>query len=343
MSHWDADRQQWVRGPQPGQPPQEPYEPPQYPSGEPHESPVYPPPPDHHPTLNGMTHDATRYEPPYAPAGEPPYEPPYGPAYGPAYGTAFGPPGPPPGPPRGWSHAAVLTAVVTSVVLAAGLGLGGWALLRHQDKGNGGATASSSSPWGESSTDSTSADGTPDTATSTEPWSPSDSPSSDVSPSSGDGQGTAPAGFVRTSDPAGFSLDVPQGWQQRSTDGDSVFYKTPDGASLIQVFALRGPETTPYESLAATERTVSKNAGYERIRLQQLGSAAGTPAELEYRYLRADGTVRHVVVQAFTDPSAIQYALLVAGPDGDWAAHQDVFRELLSSFCTTGHCPSGSG
>ncbi|MEU3461498.1 hypothetical protein ABZ721_16350 [Streptomyces sp. NPDC006733] len=338
MSHWDADRQQWVRGPEPDRqrpgpyepppsyPSGEPYEPPVYPSGAsgaPYEPPVYPPPPDHLPSSSEVTHDATRYEPP---------------VLGPSYGPPPGPPGPPPGPPRGWSRATVLTAVVVSVVLAAGLGFGGWALLRHQGKGDGTGPASSSSSWEQPSTDSSSdsPSGSPtDTSPSTESSSPSDSPSADGS--------TAPAGFVRTSDPAGFSLLVPEDWRERSTEGDSVFYKTSDGTSLIQVFALRGPETTPFESLQATEDTVAKNNGYQQIRLERLGSGAGDPAELEYSYVRTDGTVRHVVVQAFTDPSAVQYALLVAGPDSDWSAHEEVFRNVLSSFCTTGHCPPGSG
>ncbi|MFI9099740.1 hypothetical protein ACIGXA_04380 [Streptomyces fildesensis] len=321
MSHWDADRQQWVRGPQTGQPPEEPYEPPVYPREEPYEPPVYPPPPVYRPATHGTTHDATRYEPVL------------GPAFGPPPGL---PPGPPPGPPQGWSRATVLTAVVASVVLVAGLGFGGWALLRHHDGNKEAQPGSSSPPFDQPSTDGTT-DGTTDPGTPSE--STTDAPS--YSPST-DGPTPAPSGYVRTSDPAGFALDVPEGWQ-RSTEGDSVFYKTADGNSLIQVFALRGPETTPYESLVATEVTVSKNPGYHRIGLQQLGSGAGDPAQLEYSYVRADGTVRHVVVQAFTDPSTVQYALLVAGPDGDWTAHQEVFRNLLSSFCTTGHCPSGIG
>lgn len=325
MSHWDADRQQWVRGPQTGQAPEEPYEPPVYPPEEPYEPPVYPPPPAYRPTTHDMTHDATRYEPVL------------GPAFGPPPGL---PPGPPPGPPQGWSRATVLTAVVASVVLVAGLGFGGWALLRHHDGNKDARPGSSSPPFDQPSTDSTT-NGT--TAGTTDPGTPSESTTDapSYSPST-EGPTPAPSGYVRTTDPAGFSLDVPEG-RQRSTEGDSVFYKTADGNSLIQVFALRGPETTPYESLVATEQTVSKNPGYRRIRLVQLGSGAGDAAELEYTYVRTDSTVRHVVVQAFTDPSTVQYALLVAGPDSDWTAHQEVFRNVLSSFCTTGHCPSDSG
>lgn len=328
MSYWDADRQQWVRGAQPGQTP--PGQPPQEPREPTPERSEPPPRPDYEPS------DSSSYEPPVFDPGA--YEPPAHDAtrYDPVYGPTYGPPPGPPGPRQGWSHAAVLTAVVASVVLAAGLGFGGWALLRHHGGNNDGQSGSSSSPYDQSPTDTY---GTTDTPSDS--YSPTDTPSDSPSdsPSASD-RSTAPPGYVRTVDPAGFTVDVPQGWQ-RSTEGASVFYRTSDGSSLVQVFALRGPETTPYESLEATEKTVSQNPGYHQVRMEQLGSGSNDAAELEYTYVRNDSTVRHVVVQAFTDPSTIQYALLVAGPDSDWAAHQGIFREVLSSFCTAGHCPSG--
>ncbi|MFD0382785.1 hypothetical protein ACFQ2B_11640 [Streptomyces stramineus] len=85
----------------------------------------------------------------------------------------------------------------------------------------------------------------------------------------------------------------------RSTEGASVFYKKPFGESLIQVFTLNGPETTPYESLTATEKTVSKNKGYSKIGLART-SGSGDAAELEYTYTASSGNGRHVRIFAYT-------------------------------------------
>ncbi|MEU1816690.1 hypothetical protein ABZ543_16025 [Streptomyces roseifaciens] len=152
----------------------------------------------------------------------------------------------------------------------------------------------------------------------------------------------APAGFRRTEDVSGFRADVPQGWE-RTTEGASVFFKRADGNSLIQVFTLAGPEPTPYAALEETERAVSKNKGYRKLGLTTVGSPSSDAAELEYTYVRPDGTVRRIVDRAFTGPDRRQYALLVAGPADEWSGHQEIYRVLLGSFCPSGYCASSGG
>jgi hypothetical protein len=223
--------------------------------------------------------------------------------------------------------------VVAGVVLAAGLGAGGWALLGHDGKDHAAAGGQSSAQGPTDFPTDTPSDVPTDTDSYTEPYtdSPTDTPTTAEEP-------TAPPGFVRTQDPAGFTLDVPDDWQ-RSTQGASVFYRAADQSGLIQVFALTGAQTTPYESLEATEKTVSANDGYQKIRLEQVGDAA----ELEYAYIRPDGTVRHVLVHAYDDPSGIQYALLTGGPDTEWSTYEQIEQLLLESFCSAGNCPEDSG
>jgi hypothetical protein len=214
--------------------------------------------------------------------------------------------------------------VVAGVVLAAGLGAGGWALSGNDGKDHPAATGQ---PSLEVPTD-VPTDVQTDVPTDTDTF--TDTPTTAA-------ESTAPPGFVRTQDPAGFTLDVPVGWE-RSTQGSSVFYRPADQTGLIQVFALTGAQTTPYESLQATEKTVSANDGYQQIRLEQGGDAA----ELEYAYNRPDGTVRHVVVHAYDDPSGIQYALLAGGPDTEWTTYEQIYQQMLASFCSTGNCPDDS-
>jgi hypothetical protein len=237
---------------------------------------------------------------------------------------------PPPlgGPPRGNSSRRALIVAFVTVLLCAGAGVGLWTLV---DGGGDGSDAHNRPP----------------DVTVSVPTSPTDPDTTGGSDGTDGGNGGSdttggvatepPAGFVRVQDPAGFTLDVPESWQ-RSTRGASVYYKTQDGESLIQVFTLNGPETTPYESLAATESTVSNHDQYQLIGLEPVDDQAADATELEYTYLRDNGVTRHVIDRAFTGPDSVQYALLVAGPDTDWSTHLQVFQVLRDSFCPDGYC-----
>jgi hypothetical protein len=351
MSYWDADRQRWVRGVRAEEPQQQPPPPP--PDVVASDDPA--PPEDAAvwrisaapvpPAAPSAEQGAPRESPQESPwsATEPSFRlqgapfPPPGPSDGWHDGSPSGsPPGPPreptPDPPRGWSHARILAAAVAGVVLAAGLGVGGWALLGHDGKGHPAATGQSSAQVPTDIPTDVTTDVPTDVPTDTDTgtYSPTDSPTATE-------ESTPPPGFVRTQDPAGFTLDVPADWQ-RSAEGASVFYRPADQSGLIQVFALTGAQTTPYDSLTATEKTVSKNDGYQQIRLEQVGDAA----ELEYTYIRPDSTVRHVVIHAYDDPSGIQYALLAGGPDSEWSMYEQIDQQLLASFCSTGNCPEDS-
>ncbi|WP_116213489.1 hypothetical protein [Streptomyces olivoreticuli] len=234
--------------------------------------------------------------------------------------------------PEGPSHAAVLAGVLAGVVLAGGIGFGIWELSHGggggTPGGGGPSTASAPATIGPSYDPSTVSGGVIGGATGVPTYAP---------PSTFASAAAAPAGYLRTRDPAGFTLDVPLGWQ-RTTDGTSVFFRTAGDESFIQVFQLHGPEATPYDAIVATEAAMSKNADYRRLRMDRLGSGA---AELEYTYTRSDGGARHVAVHDLVAPDHQQYALLVAGPSGDWPAHARVFQVLLNSFCPTGYCANG--
>ncbi|MEU2852425.1 hypothetical protein [Streptomyces syringium] len=325
MSYWDADRQQWVEGLPP--------------------TPL-PPRPARRPSPEAETETGMGPVPPdgFSPDGLPPEGPYY--------------PDEPEDLPRGPSHASILAGVMAGVLLASGIGIGAWALLRDDGDGDSspgesvpslsapatpGPTSDGSSLTGGTTTGGTTGGigtggtttgGTTTGGTGGYPYTPAP-----TSPGTLSGTPGAPPGYLRTDDPAGFRLDVPRNWR-RSTEGASVFYKTPDNKSLIQVFTLNGPEGTPYESLVATEKTVSKNKDYRRLSLARVSGRAGDTAELEYTYERDDGSVRHIIIHAFTGPDRRQYALLVAGPVHVWDTHLEIFKVLLRSFCPTGYCSS---
>ncbi|MEU4208523.1 hypothetical protein AB0F13_00740 [Streptomyces sp. NPDC026206] len=248
--------------------------------------------------------------------------------------VVLGPPPPPGLPPAGPSHASILAGVLAGVVLAGGIGTGIWALVRDDDPAAGGQGAGPTAPVTPGPTDTSGASsGTSGSAGTSGGYTYAPRPT----PSTLAGTGF-PSRFVRTRDPAGFRLDVPVGWL-RSTERTSVFYRSPDDRSMVQVFVLDPPRSTPYDSLVETGTYVSQYSGYRKLRLAAV-SGPGNAAELEYTYTLPDHTTRHVVIHAYTAPDRKQYALLVAGPSSDRLASAQVLRALVDSFCPTSSCTS---
>ncbi|MEU6980087.1 serine/arginine repetitive matrix protein 2 [Streptomyces sp. NPDC046371] len=249
-----------------------------------------------------------------------PQLPPQPPSYHPTVGPGPGPaPGPAPGSfttvAPGRSRNAVVAGVVVAVLVAGGVG--GW-LVWGRD-GNTKGTAGSPGT-------SVSAPGDPGRTSDPASGSPSDSPS----PSDGSApmDDVPPPGFHAVEDPEGFVIAVPEDWNRTSSQ-EGVFYNSPDGKSLVQIFTLAAPDTTPYESLQQTSRTLAGNPGYEEISLERTGE--GDTAELVYAYDREEGR-RKVVDRAFTGTDGRQHAILVAGPETDWPKQRENLTTALEFF-----------
>ncbi|MFF7654919.1 hypothetical protein ACFZCY_34655 [Streptomyces sp. NPDC007983] len=242
-------------------------------------------------------------------------------------GEGAEPPAPgrrPPSPHRG-----PVLLVVLAVVLIGGIGVGTWHLLSGSgdDTAQGDSGPSATSSGWDSGSPSPS-DGVPSSAQ------PSASPSDSVAAGSG-----PPQGYERTTDPEGFRLDVPVGWQRVKRD-TGVFYESSDASRLIQVFALTSPQVTPYEALKQAETSLKKNPDYKRYGLKRLGPGDDADAELEYGYRSPKYGPRRVLDRAFTGPDGVQYAVLVAGPSDEWPRQVELQRVALGAFCPTTYCPA---
>ncbi|KUJ54563.1 hypothetical protein ACZ90_66315 [Streptomyces albus subsp. albus] len=244
---------------------------------------------------------------------------PYGPEvpYGPG---GPGGPGEPPGP---GPERALALAIITVVVCAAA-GLVWWLFTRDH-----GGDAPRAYPSASSSYATTS----PAPDPSTDP--PSDPPTDPTTDPAAPTTSGPPQGYVRADDPAGFTIDVPAGWE-RTEKQDGVFYTSPDGRWLVQIFTLEHPEGTPYQSLADTERHLSAKDGYQLIGLDTLGS--GDAAELQYAYDHPSLGPRRVIDRAFTGLDGAQYAILVAGPTAGWPQQEEIQRVALDGFCPVDRC-----
>ncbi|MEU8824149.1 hypothetical protein [Streptomyces sp. NPDC048636] len=255
-------------------------------------------------------------------------------------GEGTEPPAPGGGAP--WPYQGVVLLSVLAVLLVGGIGFGVWKLVDGDggdDPVRSGSTASAEWPGGDGvPVPSASPSFVPSSEPSSAPSSVSPSVSSDGGPDAG---GAPPAGYARTRDPEGFTLDVPVGWQRVKRD-TGVFYESSDASSLIQVFALTEPEVTPYEALRKAETGLKQSPGYHRYRLERLGPGAGADAELEYGYRSEKFGKRRILDRAFSGRNGVQYAVLVAGPAEDWPDQRKRQGIVLNAFCPTAYCPAGS-
>lgn len=261
--------------------------------------------------------------PPGAPAGSPP---------APVLPQPAGPPG------EAGRRAAIVAVVVLLVCGAAGAGL--WALTGGHD---GGPTAGQPpavvvTPSDLTGTDDGTDDGTDGGGYGDDGSGPTDDSGSSDDDSGSSSDDSAPDGYEQVDDPAGFTLDVPEEWTRSTSGVSSIYYTSPEGEHFIQIYTVDASDGTPYDALSTTESTVSSYDDYTLIDLSRTDDGPqDDAARLEYTYLRDNGVTRHVVDRAFTAADGTQYALLVAGPDDDWQACEDVFRTVVDSFCPDGY------
>ncbi|MET7473152.1 hypothetical protein ABZT17_02125 [Streptomyces sp. NPDC005648] len=222
----------------------------------------------------------------------------------------------------------LLAAAVLTVVVGVGAGAGTWYLIRGHGTGTGagpvasGAGVSVSAP--ASTTPSPPAQSTPsDTATATPSASLLNSPS---------------AGYRRTSDPVGYSIDVPQGWSRREEQGKLapiVYYDSPSDGRQLQIFEVT--ESTPYDSLTLAETDpgygFAQQPGFQVVERDH----GDTWAELSYRYDDKEKGTRQVIDHRFEAADGTLYAIRSSGPASlDPEQVRAPLRMAIRYFCPTG-------
>ncbi|MFE2309634.1 hypothetical protein [Streptomyces sp. NPDC059411] len=170
--------------------------------------------------------------------------------------------------------------------------------------------------------------GTPSpTGTGTGTRSAAPSPSSTAGPSP---SGSTPHETVR--DVKGFTVAVPVGWvREDSTAG--VFYRSPDRASLVQIFQVSEADLSPLGAVqGASSYLRAQTTGYQEIRV---GAAPGAPeaGELVYEYDSAESHGRRRGVErVFFAQDGKKWAVLTAGPAADWTLTQEHHAAALAAF-----------
>ncbi|MEV8534995.1 hypothetical protein [Streptomyces sp. NPDC051211] len=298
---WDPNTQRWVQ-----------HEPPAQPAPLPTVPAPAPPP-------SGIT-------PPPMPPG-PPVPPPLPP----------GPPGPPvpasPGPPRdprtrgSWLTPATAGIAVAAVALGAAAV---WFVQRDDTPkpevhGSETLTAAPTGPPSPSPSASPSEE-----AGNPESPSPSDDSSSDAPSASASASTSSDHQVV--SDPEGFTVAVPRGWNREETR-NGVFYRSPDRTALLQLFPVTEAELSPLDAVkAASEGLRKETPAYTEIRVGTLPDGSGA-AELVYEYDSAESKGRRRGVErVLVMPGGGKWAVLAAGPAGEWTRTQGNLAAALEAF-----------
>ena len=173
---------------------------------------------------------------------------------------------------------------------------------------------------------STSATSKPSTsATSEAPSTSAPPPSSSAPPAGG---GSVPAGYQRYTDPSGFSVAVPDGWQAEQS-GTRVDLRDPDGGRFLRIDQTDTPKGDPKQDWEQQEKSVRKALpNYQRVSIESVDYRGWPAADWEFTF----GERTHVRNRGFvTDPNH-GYALYLSSTEDQWAASQQVFRTAADTF-----------
>ncbi|WP_329118363.1 hypothetical protein [Streptomyces sp. NBC_01465] len=260
------------------------------------------------------------------PQGPPPVGPPSAPVYDPyppnGYPTAPVPTGPDPVP-RGIRRTRLIALCVAAALVGGGAAAA-WVTWGGDGGGKPDAKSGASVSASASSTESQAVDSVSESPTPSSTETATDSPSPTAS-------GELPVGYTLQHDTKGFTIAVPTGWT-RSERTNGVFYATSGDGSLMQIYSITEPDTTPRQSMEATSAGLAKEkTNYQEISLEDVPGEDA--AQLVYAYDK-DGTGerRQVADRAFTGTDGRQYAVLVAGPATDWPQQEEHLKVALDSF-----------
>ncbi|MFI8201808.1 protein kinase [Streptomyces sp. NPDC085937] len=166
--------------------------------------------------------------------------------------------------------------------------------------------------------------------------------SPDASDQGATAAGSLPEGWVRRTDPFGFSVVLPgEDWERVVFDEETrqVDY-TPDGGKhFLRIAADDAPDfDDPYEHLGDLDQQVGRRlVDYRRVDLQRLTYRDREAARLEYSWtaLAKDtefpGPYR-AIDQMYITRDGVEYAFYMAAPAEDWETTREQFETILKGW-----------
>jgi serine/threonine protein kinase len=137
----------------------------------------------------------------------------------------------------------------------------------------------------------------------------------------------APQGFTTYTDPTGFSLSVPEGWQ-RSQSGTRVKFSEPGTTRYLLVDQTDHPKKDPAKDWERQEESVSKRLpNYQRISIATVDYRDYPAADWQFTY----ATQTQVIDRGFVAGNK-GYALYIQGPRESFGDSEQVFQQAADSF-----------
>jgi eukaryotic-like serine/threonine-protein kinase len=197
-------------------------------------------------------------------------------------------------------------------------------VLYYQRTADGGGTETGPGPSASPSQSTAQSRGAATTQPTTTPASPSETSSTPTTAS-------LPAGFHLHTDPTGFTVAVPDGWQ-RSTEGPRTYFREPGGTRYLLVDQTTEPKDDPLTDWQANEPSVADRlSGYERIFLDRVEYRGWNAADWEFTYDGRNDRV-HVLNRNIRVSDARAYALYWSTPERQWADSRGLFDVVAQTF-----------
>lgn len=154
--------------------------------------------------------------------------------------------------------------------------------------------------------------------------------------------GGLPAGWVRRTDPYGFSIVLPgENWERVVFDEETrqVDYTPDGGRHFIRIAADDSPDfDDPYEHLSDLDQQIGQRlVDYRRVGLERRVYRDRESARLEYTWtaLAKDTDFpgpRRAIDQMYVSRDGIEYAIYMSGPAEDWATTSGQFETVLRGW-----------
>lgn len=159
----------------------------------------------------------------------------------------------------------------------------------------------------------------------------SNAPSPSSSPAGEDG--ALPAGYYRFTNPTGFSVGVPQGWQI-SHSGHYVYINDPKN-SQIYLLIDQSDQPKPNPLADWEQQQASRESTYPDYHLIRMAAVdypqAERAADWEFTYDR-NGVPVHILNRNVLANAHHAYALYWSTPESDWTADHRYFDAFASTF-----------
>ncbi len=148
-----------------------------------------------------------------------------------------------------------------------------------------------------------------------------------------------PAGWHRVTDPAGFSLVVPDGWK-RQTEGDQIDYTPDNGRHRIRISIDDSPDfENPYAHALDLERTLAKRMDYVRVKLGQVtyrDQVRSCQWEFTWTEKKDFPGPRHAIDLMYYEDDGTEYAIYMSAPESSWETTREQFDVVLRHWRAPG-------